>query len=896
MERAKKALIYSLILLPVVLVFKNLFDTSNPLVWGDAPYFYPENLKELFNIPYVWDIRNNNFGSPQFLTLWLYIPTFLLGMLHELFGLNHEIAIRMVFYFQFLICGSLGVYLLLRRFNFSNLARVFGVLLYTLNTYSLVLIDGGQIGVMLSYGLFPLVLVAFFNFLDNCSSKNFVLATLSHFVIFNTDLRIALILLLFETAWLIFLSKGEKFKKFLRATSIYIVTLALCSFWILPFFAGLNKSGSGALQDTEDFILLSHSFYLFQPHFPYNDFGNLSKTPVYFIFLPVIILLGLIKKNRQTLKLTFLFLFFIFLSKGSNPPFGEIYDFVVNNVSLGSAFRDSSKFYIPSILIACILVANSYDFIKNTFRKSKFIWLFTIYFTLIVTIYPALVYSLGGVLGKNPNRGDFNEIYTLIKTQNSSFRTLWFKERPSFGFSDWNHPAISANLLFKERPFATMIDGDYDLFGFLHSSQISKWYELLGIKYIFYPPYEREKSLTRKEQMERRLFEDFISKIPGLKKINLSISFQAYETGNPMPKIFGQEKVLFVIGGEEVYEKLFSIKNFSLEKAGIVFLESCKFDSKTIFNLKPESFGFLLSRDKNDLLLAFFCDEFISPESAINKQWAVNNSSEYLNWKSQLLERGIRNYDYDFNKGLAYSTKENEKLEFKINVPETKSYYLPLRFLTSTESAGLKVNYKNDEVILKSSSAHKLEWSIIGPVFLERGETLIRLTNQGGVVALNTIALISQDAYEQNQYKIDDELSALTFLNPDDTEKLENWFHSSFRESDFKLISPVKYTVRVPEDTNWLVFSERFDKDWNLHNNSINKPPLPFYSMINGFYVGDVPDGNYEIYYQHQKKVEMGILLSLAAFLSVCFGVILHIISKGRLYEIITKYFRSSKN
>lgn len=896
MERAKKVLIYALILLPLALAFKNFFYLSNPLVWGDAPYFYLENLKELFHIPYIWDIRNSNFGSPQFLTLWLYIPTFMLGLLHKIFGLNHEVVIRLVFYLPFLISGILGILLLLTRFKFSGLAKSFGIVLYILNTYSLVLIDGGQIGVMLSYGLFPLVLLSLLKFLDNGSLRNFLITLAGHFMIFNTDLRIALILLMFEIIWWVIFIDKEKIKKIIKVLAVYSIVLGLCSFWIVPFLAGLKQPASGIFLGPSNFIELYHSFYLFQPHFPNNDFGNLSKTPIYFIFIPLVLFLGLLEKNTRTLKLAILFLLFVFLSKGSNPFSGEIYNFFVNNVPLGSAFRDSSKFYIPAILIASILVANTTDFIRSSFKKFKSLWICVIYLTLILTIYPALIGNLSGILGKKPNTQDFTEISQLIRTQNSSFRTLWFNERPSLGYADWNHPSISANLLFQERPFASMIDGDYDLFGFLHAGQISQWYELLGIKYIFYPPYEREKSLSEKELAERKIFENFISKIPKLQKINLQVSFPAYETKNPQPKIFAQEKVLFVVGGEEIYSKFFALINFSLEKAGIVFLESCKFNPETIFKLKTESFGLALTGDKNDLLLPFFCSKLISPSSAQVKQWAVNNSAEYLNWKSQLLERGVRSYDYDFNKGMAYSTKENEQLKFKINVPETQNYYLPVRFLTATESSGLKVKYGNDERVLKSSSAHKLEWAILGPVALKKGGTLITLTNKGGLVALNTLGLIPQDIYDEKKSEIDEKLKTLTVLNTNDNTELERWFSLRSIKADYLQINPVKYQVQVPKGAAWLVFSERFDEGWNLQSDSSNKRPLPFYSIISGFYVGDIPYGYYEIYFQPQKRVDLGILLSMLVFSGVCFGVILHIISRGKEYEIIKKYIRSFKD
>lgn len=897
MERVKQALTYSLFLLPLVLVFKNFFYTPNPLVWGDAPYFYPENLEELFNIPYIWDIRNSNFGSPQFLTLWLYIPTFLMGLLHMIFGFNNEIAIRLVFYIPFFICGSLGIFLLLKRFNFSNLAKAFGMLFYILNTYTLVLIDGGQIGVTLSYGLFPLVFFSFLKFLNKDSLRFFSLTFFTHFLIFNTDLRIGLILLVFEMIWATFLMETKRVRNILKTSAVYFIVLGFCSFWILPFLEGLKKSGTVINLEPSNFIKLYHSFYLFQPHFPNNDFGNLNKTPIYFIFIPIFLFLGLLRKSRFILKLAFLFLLFAFLSKGSSSFLGAIYNVFVNNIPLGSAFRDSSKFYIPAMLVATILLANTTDVIKNNFRRYKFLWIGIIYLTLILTVYPALNGNLSGVLGKKPDTSGFYEIFRLIKDGNSSFRTLWFSERPSLGFSDWNHPAVSANSLFKERPFASMIDGEYDLFGFLHNKNISDWYELLGIKYIFYPPNTREKSSTKKELLERKQFGDFASKIPNVKKINLPIDFPVYETVNPIPKIFAQEKILFVIGGDDVYKNLFEFNNFALEKNGLIFLESCKFDPDRIFTLKPESFGLITTDDKNELYLSYFCRDFISPSDSKIKEWSVNDTGKYLNWKAQFLERGIRNYDYDFNKGIAYSTQEGEKLQFKLKISEGQNYYLAIRFLTATQSGGLKIDFGGNEKVLKSKSSDKLEWGLDGPVNLKSGNYELTITNLGGLGAVNTFGLISESSFVNKKNQINEKLKTLTVFEVKQVDQLEEFLKNQLIPADYWQTNPTEYQVRIPKGANWLVFSERYDDSWFLQSDSFSRQPLPFYSMINGYYIGDIPDGNLDkIYYTPQRLVNIGLLVSLITFSLLCFGIISHIILRGRFYGFIKKYFRNLKN
>jgi hypothetical protein len=607
--------------------------------------------------------------------------------------------------------------------------------------------------------------------------------------------------------------------------------------------------------------------------------------------MPFILFLSLLQNNKRTTIIAFLFLLFVFFSKGSSPPLGEVYNFLVRKIPLAGAFRDSSKFYIPAILLGSILIASSVDFIKLKFKSSQKIWLTLICSFLLISIFPALIGNMSGALGTPPSKTDYNLARQLIK-DGGEFRSLWFKEKPSLGFADWSHPPVSANSLFKERPFASMIDGDYDLFGFLHNKNISKWYELLGIKYIFYPPSEREKNLTSKEKLNRKLFEIFISKIPGLEKVNSQISFPVHQTNNPSSKFLAQKNVIFAVGGDQIYQKLFNTKNFKLQQTAVISLETCDFDPEIIFDFKRESYGLLAGEDKSDLYMSFFCDYFVPPDFSQTKEWAINNSNQYLNWKSQLLERGIRNYDYDFKQGLSYSSNPGEKLSFKFKTTPAQKYYLPIRYLTASGSSGIKVDFENSQIILKSKNPNKLEWQLIGPIELSQKNVNITLTNLGGLSVLNTLALIPETVFDKKRANIDEALKNTTLLNENSPSQLENFLTESNLQVNFKQISPVEYEFSLPDQANWLVFSERFDKNWQLDNKFYSsKNPLPFYSMINGYYMSDSQQKSGKLTYKPQENVKNGITISLATFSLICFVLILLIIMKGRRDDLFKKHY-----
>src|SRR3989344_1213942 len=189
------------LLVPALLAFRAFF-LPGPLVFGDAPYFYPEGLKELVSNFYIWTNRGENFGGINKIS-WIYPLMYIYGFLYTSLGLNHDLIIRLIFYFPATILAFITPVFFGMFLGFPKIVLFFTSLVYGLNTYFLLLLDGGQVGVALAYGLFPLTFTLLLKLIQYNGKKSF-LATLAFLLLLTLfDPRFTLIAFLAAVVWVL---------------------------------------------------------------------------------------------------------------------------------------------------------------------------------------------------------------------------------------------------------------------------------------------------------------------------------------------------------------------------------------------------------------------------------------------------------------------------------------------------------------------------------------------------------------------------------------------------------------------------------------------------------------------------------------------------------------------
>lgn len=871
-----------LILGILFLVVYRAFFQPGLLVFGDAPYFFTENLKELFNKPLLWGWRGINFGGDQSLVLWLYLPTYLMGFLNHYLYFSSELLIRIVFYFPAAIFSLVGSWYYLKEFNIQAKPRFFGSLLYGFNSYFLTILDGGQIGVGLSYGLFPISLIWLNRWVKRGDRGSFVRALILICLISNVDLRVGLIVFLTEGLVLFFQLIVERKVKILQGL-VRLITLApgfllLNAFFLLPLFRNLIGGDQGDLSEglvSRNWVSLIDTLALYNPHFPNNEFGKISHLPFWYGLLPLIILGGIWRKEKIIKIFSGVFLILAFVAKGGNDPLGNIYSLLVEKLPLGMAFRDSTKFYIPLILMAAVLASLNIGWWLERLRKRRIVSgvvATSLFIYLVMLINPAIYPGMSGAL----RMVNFNqdERYINFQLQNSTgqFRTAFFPERPPLMFSSQSKEAVDGNGFYKELPFASLIKGDYDLYYFLHDNVSGDLFRLLGIKYALFPLDHRQKSYTPQEQINRREFEQFVKSLGFFKPLNWPVSFPAFEVSSFLPKIFLEDRLMVVVGGADIYQFLKTNFNFSLYKAGFVFVEDGLLDQNIVEKLSAQN-AMLIFNNKGllDLEMWLAQKSLISFSYLRHRDWGYFEAGDYLKWRYLLLQNGIDSSDLAYRQGVYYSSIKDEVMKMDFEIARKDRYYLMIRGVSASQSASLSLEVVDGNFQVESSH-QGFSWSKIGPIELDIGNTQVVVKNLGGFQAINEIGLVSTKDFGLAEDKAN-QLSAR--IPVFDRQKEADWtrLKQTLEGLDTKAVAiskvdPTTYHLIVPKlDANWLVFSDHYHPGWQLQGSG--QGPWPFYSMINGFLIGPRSTEDLTLEYRPQSQVDLGLIISAIAGLGL---------------------------
>lgn len=908
-------LFFALLILTIFIVYWRVF-LPHLHVANDLHATYQDELKAQLTLPYLWSNEGAvGLGEFSAFGIWNWPIEVLFG-LFGIFGFSHSF-LNQYFALGFgFIAAIVGINLILTDLRLSAFSRFCATLIFLLNSYLLLLVDGGQLTIALAYLYFPIT----YYFFIKSTKRGLAWIILTAFLttlIGIFDLRfLYLLFLLIGARFLFFIPQKYKLKYFLRwffvGIAVLLIFIILNSYWIIPalFSRGPNLPltyGRASQTQFLNFTSMGHALLLQQPHWYLNVFGKTGLLRISFIIFPILAFISAIYwKNKTVAFWLCIALISLFLTKGSNVPFGQVYDFLFTKLPGFNLFRDSSKFYFLAAFAYSILVGfTSESFLliirKHTKRFNKYIFLTALILSiyLVITFSPVWSGKMTGTFNPPIYQNEFKNVNSILRNDKDYGRVLWIPTKAALGLSSPIHPALETSRLSNIRPFATAIVGAYETNNFLREANyIKDLMNIAAISYVAYPYPD-----TRRETMKTDNIEYYYNFLDQLKRQNWSgkvISkspVALIKTNSNSQHIFLTSQNYWVIGSDRLYSELNNY-GIDIKNKGLIFTEE-KFGILNNLDQVNSYLPILLyKRSLTDVaVLLTNTDSLISPAKMLNFEpnengWWKRESADMVKWRDFLQQKySIDNLDFDYGEGWAVS---EGKLKLKVDGAPVKKGRLLLARVMKSSKGGL-INFSQDgnkigsaytkeanfsKVTLKITGNEQIpnkyfdyedtefKWFVIGKLI---SDSEIVIDTDGEINVINVLMSVDMDIWQKNIQDVDNLNKQGKILSWEELSKSEiNKKFENINNSQISItkINPARYKVNIKDLTNptILAFSESYDPLWEIKSdyNTVGKS-IPLFSFINGFYVEN--DGDYEIYLVPQKYVIPSVYVSVLGFL-----------------------------
>ncbi len=789
----------------VLLFFRSLFFGGH-VSWGDAPYYFQDEFNANVAAFFAWSHEGASFGGVNML-VWLEPLVGVVSLISSVLSLDSNTALLAFFYLPAIFLATATSYVFAR---FLGIKKAYLVsLLYVFNTYFLLLVDGGQLGVMLGYGLFPFTVLALFNLqIKKLGSIAFALLALQALTF--AEPRLSLVAIIVSALYLIF----TKPVNVLAFVPLGFFMALFNAYWLWPLTKIGTNSINLAVSELQTYSLIN-GLTLYQPLWPNNQYGVVSYPGVIFWLLACLIWLFLLQKNKyKSSPIPFLLLICIFLLKGTTAPFGNLYQYFLG-LPLGSAMRDSSKFFAPVIIFSGILMASFGDKIKN-----KNYEILTVV-VVVISVLPAIG-GLRHALSGRSHPQEFFQIAELEAREPEFTKTLWFPGVYPISFESSKHQAINAFELDSIDIFAMNITGTRDLMNFMSSSDSSYLLRSLGINRIVLAKNHRKLALDSEELLEWENLEAAINNNQAF----FPLSGRHYKLLNAKPPLYKTHVLHILPDYPESFE--------NLDEGAVAFLSDGKFDTKVLDSAPSGSV--VIEGTELDLAMNLLQTK-ITPLPVSG--WAKYRPEERLTWQYQLMIRGMAVKAFDFGVGMSFSENAGEEIEIDKN-----GDVLALRAAFRDEQSRLVLMDGDRREEISSSSPDKFAWYFFDVPY---DSDKVKLVNGGGLVAINGYAWLEASEFENALARAD--LYKEKFAQPQ---------KDRLYKLNYEQVSPVEYRVpRAPG--NWLMFSDKYNPLWQIDN----KAHFVALGNFNGYLLDE---REIELKFTGQKYLQTGMIITFFGY------------------------------
>jgi len=569
----------------IFLIFPFVFN-YRLISGGDYTYLTLTYLQYIFHNSFSSWINTYNFGQNT-TALLNYAPyNFIIGISASIFNWNGIIIERIFWWIPFFILAFISHFYFRRLLPINKLGFL-SVLIFLFNTYSLMLLGGGQIaGVGLAFVIAPIVLVHFIELINfaavdekNLSIKYLFKRSLIASLFFSLqvvfDLRFAYITFLAIGLYAILklvltISKKNASRIFSFFFFVFLfplgVTGLIHAFWLLPTIIFHENpivdlgAGFNSVQAVKyfSFAKFENTLSLLHPYWPENIFGFVHFMKPEFLVIPILAYSSLlifnsnVKSQMSNLHLksknlsdsgnarmtntqqavTILFfclLGFIgaFLAKGANDPFGGVYIWFFQHIPGFFMFRDPTKFYLLVALSYSVLLPYSLEEISERVSSIKYQVLkdYGKHIVVIVFVIFWLFTIRQAVTGQLTGTFKSQQIPQEYKQLNT-----FITSQPTYFRTLWLPTKQKFGIYTVDHPAISasdyfQISSPKNLVKKIANTDIEKLLQESSFKYIIVPEYTDGTIYLKERKFDSRQYEFYISSLEKTKILKEVNSF-----------------------------------------------------------------------------------------------------------------------------------------------------------------------------------------------------------------------------------------------------------------------------------------------------------------------------------------------------------------------------------
>lgn len=574
---------------------------------------------------------------------------------------------------------------------------------------------------------------------------------------------------------------------------ILVLYAAFSAVWLIPIAMGASADISDStvfsrtlVQDLGGRTSLFESFTV-SAHTSTHQFWEWFKIPESMVFwwkaslvvIPVIAFASLLLRRSKLLIWLALFaLAFMFLGKGTKPPFEGFYEwFTIDSPvisSFGWQFRWPHKWLVPLAGCYGIMIGFTISFFLGFVRDrikwkkaGKVLSVFSILIFIAAPLYPGRPLLTGDLTGHlrpkiSPYTGYVGEMNEWLE-QDTSVSKVFYYPQPYW----WGSPKPTQPTGGQLKPGLVLRGYVFVRDAMPKTVRAGELLSIWNVKYYVYQARHWE------EKVRAEMFAD-ISQQEDLELVHQILPFSIedneyyhiyiYQNEEQSSPVEVSTHSVAAVGGMDHILSLLAVDSYDFEKYPVILLDqlvesSDYLDYADTLVSNQYSMDLYMSLLEERYMIKPF--EWVDPDPETSWIKASTAGLQGGAWPFYMSNAGLQNWQQDYGEGLVW-TNGHVPLNLPFGVGRDGDYHILMRYFRSTAGhSGIQVSLDDKQISQIATKGKPTEWvwKDLGTFTMQPGSHTLSIKNIRGLNAVNLLAVVPSDVLEGYQTQVEESLT-----------------------------------------------------------------------------------------------------------------------------------------